>query len=88
MSLPARTAANVRRVRAYYLPLVPILRELIEQDLPQNEICRILNEQGKTTFNRTPWKQSTLSRVIKSMRQNQLLPPDPYAVPHEQPCNL
>lgn len=73
------TVTTKRRVRKFYLQHVGLLKECIEQDLPQRTIAARLNAAGLTTYRRTPFRQDTVSRLIKHLRDAGELPPDPHA---------
>jgi hypothetical protein len=73
------TLTTKRRVRKFYLQHVSLLNECIQLDLPQKAIAARLNAAGLTTFRRTPFRQDTVSRLIKHLREAGELPPDPHA---------
>ena len=72
-----RIHARVRRVRKHYLPMLDKLRELVELDLPQKEICNILNQMGFTNSKKQPLQQGNLSHLIKNFRASGDIPPGP-----------
>jgi hypothetical protein len=65
-----RVAAKVRRVKKFYLPIVPLLKKWIAEDISQSEMAERLNEAGYVNISRRPYQPATISRLIHRLRES------------------